>query len=203
MNATGPPNGSPSQWQPHRGRDRAQRGENASTCRRLEVASRCRRPVTVTFRPLPRHELPRHRQRKTQASGPIGPLSWCFLERMTRFELATLTLARWWSPSVQSVYCAAAIHSPENRPENRPGNPSRPSGPCTGLPSPNGLGPSELCCATTPGLSFRNRRLCRRALCARGAPWRRDSVSSRSNPTKAHTVRRRHIFTSGQCLSPR
>ena len=127
-------------------------------------------------------------------------ISWArTTERMTRFELATLTLARLSSPSVQSVYCAAVPHSPQNR----PGNPSVPSGSYTGLPSPNGLGPSELCCATTPGLSFSNRRLCRRALCARGAPLRRDSVSSRSNPTKAHTVRRRHIFTSGQCLSPR
>ncbi len=42
-----------------------------------------------------------HRKRKPAAL--VGPLTWCFLERMTRFELATLTLARLWSPSVQSV----------------------------------------------------------------------------------------------------
>ncbi len=37
------------------------------------------------------------------------------MERMTRFELATLTLAkkRLWSPSVQSVYCCAVPHSPQ------------------------------------------------------------------------------------------
>ena len=41
--------------------------------------------------------------RESAASAPVGALTWCFLERMTRFELATLTLARLWSPSVQSV----------------------------------------------------------------------------------------------------
>ena len=59
------------------------------------------------------------------------PLTWCLLERMTRFELATLTLARLWSPSVQSVYCCAVLHSPQNR----PGNPSDPSSSYTALPS--------------------------------------------------------------------
>jgi len=33
-----------------------------------------------------------HRKRKPAAL--VGALSWCFLERMTRFELATLTLAK-------------------------------------------------------------------------------------------------------------
>ncbi len=32
--------------------------------------------------------------RKRKPAAPVGPLTWCFLERMTRFELATLTLAR-------------------------------------------------------------------------------------------------------------
>ena len=75
----------------------------------------------------------------------IGPLTWCFLERMTRFELATLTLAkkRLWSPSVQSVYCAAVLHSPENR----PGNPSSPSSSYTALPS----GTRAMCSACPPG----------------------------------------------------
>ena len=50
---------------------------------------------------------------------------------MTRFELATLTLARLWSPSVQSVYCCAVLHSPQNR----PGNPYDPSSSYTALPS--------------------------------------------------------------------
>ncbi len=68
---------------------------------------------------------------ENEVSAPAGALTWCFLERMTRFELATLTLARLWSPSVQSVYCCAVPHSPQNR----PGNPSRPSSSYTGLPS--------------------------------------------------------------------
>ena len=38
---------------------------------------------------------------------------------------------RLWSPSVQSVYCGAVPHSPQNR----PGNPSVPSSSYTGLPS--------------------------------------------------------------------
>jgi len=33
--------------------------------------------------------------RKRKPAAPVGPLTWCCLERMTRFELATLTLATW------------------------------------------------------------------------------------------------------------
>ena len=40
------------------------------------------------------------RQLKTQETLPTAGFP---IERMTRFELATLTLARLWSPSVQSV----------------------------------------------------------------------------------------------------
>ncbi len=32
--------------------------------------------------------------RKCSSAALEGPLTWCFLERMTRFELATLTLAK-------------------------------------------------------------------------------------------------------------
>ena len=39
-----------------------------------------------------RDGIPASRKRKSAAF--TGPLTWCFLERMTRFELATLTLAR-------------------------------------------------------------------------------------------------------------
>jgi hypothetical protein len=31
---------------------------------------------------------------ENEVSAPFGALTWCFLERMTRFELATLTLAK-------------------------------------------------------------------------------------------------------------
>ena len=72
-----------------------------------------------------------HRRRKRKSAARTGPLTWCFCERMTRFELATLTLATLWEASVQSVYCGAVSHSPQNR----PGNPSSPSSSYTGLPS--------------------------------------------------------------------
>ena len=32
--------------------------------------------------------------RKRKPAALVGPLTWCFLERMTRFELATLTSAK-------------------------------------------------------------------------------------------------------------
>ena len=67
-------------------------------------------------------------QQKTQETLPTAGFP---LERMTRFELATLTLATLRSPSAQSVQCAAVSHSPQNR----PGNPSSPSSSYTGLPS--------------------------------------------------------------------
>ena len=35
-----------------------------------------------------------HRRRKRKSAARTGPLTWCLLERMTRFELATLTLAK-------------------------------------------------------------------------------------------------------------
>ena len=70
-------------------------------------------------------------RRKCKSAALVGPLSWCFLERMTRFELATLTLAK-----VRLTVRAVRLllrSTPQST--NRPGNPSGPSRSYTGLPS--------------------------------------------------------------------
>ena len=44
-----------------------------------------------------------HRRRKRKSAARTGPLTWCLLERMTRFELATLTLAKNVTVTVRTV----------------------------------------------------------------------------------------------------
>ena len=75
-----------------------------------------------------------HEPPKTQVSGTSGAADLMFLgaDDEIRTRDPHLGKKRLWSPSVQSVYCAAVLHSPENRPSS----PSVPSSSYTGLPSP-------------------------------------------------------------------